>query len=111
MQIASIISSTQVAQASRETAPATVATTAQKVAETVNLETADQATQIMKKYDLHSMDYHEIGKMSKELHDAGIITGLQKVMMTAPLLGATSNWLMAKRLLTIVTQRLYFLQK
>lgn len=88
MQNASVISSIQTNQASRSAAPAIVATTKQKVTETVNLETADQATQIMKKYDLHSMDYHEIGRISRELHDAGIVTGLQKVMMTAPPIGS-----------------------
>ncbi|MBI3286284.1 MAG: hypothetical protein HYZ65_15750 [Burkholderiales bacterium] len=84
MQIDSVISSIQVSQASRQVAPETVAVTAQKIAEAVNLETADHATQIMQNYDLHNMAYPEIVKMAGELRDAGIITIVQAGLLSAP---------------------------
>ena len=74
MQIASVISPIQVSQASMQAAPATVATTAQKVTESVNLETAGKAKQTMEKYDLHNISYGEVNVMVKELADAGVIS-------------------------------------
>ncbi|MBI3283510.1 MAG: hypothetical protein HYZ65_01480 [Burkholderiales bacterium] len=72
MKIDSVISSIQVSQNNRQAVPATAATV-QKVAETVSLEKADQATQIMKKYDLHNISHPEIGSMIMELYKAGVI--------------------------------------
>ncbi|MBI3283511.1 MAG: hypothetical protein HYZ65_01485 [Burkholderiales bacterium] len=84
MQIASVISSIQISQAGRQAAPTKDIVTAQKTAETVSLETADQATQIMKNYDLNNISHSEVVEMTGKLHDAGVITFFQMAMLNAP---------------------------
>lgn len=84
MRIDASTSLIQVDQSSRKAAPARVAATEQKVAESVDLDKAEKAKRVMQKYDLHNISYQEVGKMAGELLDFGVITGSQFIDMVGP---------------------------
>ena len=87
MDIASSTSLSQLSQLTQASAPAARIHAAERKvwsADDVNLDKAEKATQIMKKYDLHNIGYHERGEMAGELYEAGVITGEQRMMMCAP---------------------------
>lgn len=85
MDITSPTSLVQVAQLTQtSTATTRISAPERKEARGANLDKADKAAQIMKNYDLHNITYKEKGKMAGELYEAGVITGEQRMMMTAP---------------------------
>lgn len=85
MDITSPTSLVQVAQLTQtSTATTRISAPERKEARGANLDKADKAAQIMKNYDLHNITYQEKGKMAGELYEAGVITGEQRMMMTAP---------------------------
>lgn len=84
MQINSITSSTQLIQTDSKKTTSTNAVAASITSASVQLDTMNKASQIMKNFDLHDISHTEVLQMSRELHEAGVISFFQMAMFSAP---------------------------